>query len=174
MIFNTEIIKRGYFILYRHEKGLFGNLIYKKQLEYFSHEHAIYTHIEVSGGGEYSINIAPPRSKLVDITKKHKGRYIAIRRYKNEDYEKGGRHAVGYFSAALCANIGYDFRGILAFMFKWISNNNRLYFCSEGSAKSLQMKYPSAFYGRKPDKIMPADFLASPEFETVWQGRIPK
>lgn len=171
--FNLNRFKMGYIILYKPNGGKFGNLIVKKQLSRgFVPEHACYTHVEISGGGKHSINISPPISKLIVITKKHKGRYIRIMRYKNDRYEKKGRYKVAYFSATLC-NKKYDIRGILSFLFKWVKQNNRLYFCSEGALWALQQEFPFAL-ATTPDKCMPAHFCLPRYFETVWEGQIPK
>lgn len=172
--FDLENFKMGYFILYRNDGGLFGNAIAKRQLlAGINPNDAVYTHIEVSGGGEYSVNISPPISKLIKITEQHKGRHIKIVRYKDEDYEKRGRYKVAYFSATLC-NKGYDVKGILAFVFKWIKQDNRLFFCSEGAAWSLQKAHPYTLECKNPDKIMPGHFLNRALLETVWEGDIPK
>jgi len=164
----------GHVIIYKNTGGLFGNGIVKKQLHAgFNKEDAQFCHAEISGGGKHSINIAPPISKLVDITKKHKGRHIRIVRFNNENYEQKGRYKVAYFSASL-NNTGYDIQGIFRFIFKWIGHNNRLYFCSEGCAHSLQMVYPNINNRLKPEKWMPAEFTKQSIFETVWEGQIPK
>lgn len=163
--------KMGYFILYRNDKSFFSKGIIARQLAAgFSPEDAQYTHIEVSGGERHSINISPPTSRLIDITEHHKGRYVQLLRFKNEEYEKALRYKVAYFSASLC-NKGYDIGGILAFLFKWVKQNNRLYFCSEGAAWALQMVFKDAL-GKTPDKCMPADFLTPLYFEKVWEGEI--
>ena len=79
----------GYFILYKNEGGFFGNIIQRTQLKVgFSADHAKFTHVEVSGGGQWSVRVAPPRVKVVDITKHYKGRYIRIVRFKNKKYEE--------------------------------------------------------------------------------------
>lgn len=162
----------GYMILYRNDGSKFGRAIQAKQeASGFTNEQACYTHCEISGGSEYSINISPPLSKLVDITQKHKGRYIKIVRYKDKYYEEKGRYKVAYFSASLC-NLGYDIRGILHFIFKWIKESNRHYFCSEGAAWALQKVIPNAFDGRQAHRIMPAHFT-NKEFENVWEGILP-
>lgn len=172
MKFSLDNFKMGYIILYKNDGSKFGRLIEKRQLrEGYILEHAVYTHSEVSGGGRHSINIAPPRSRLIDIIKVHKGRYARIMRYKNEEYEKKGRYKVAYFSASLC-NKGYDIRGVLSFIIKWIKQNNRLFFCSEGVAWSLQMEFPKALRGADPSSIPPAAFCNPNEFETVWEGKI--
>jgi len=161
--------KMGYFILYLNTGDLFGNAIVKRQLAAgFPLDHIAYTHIEVSGGEKYSVNISPPISKLVDITQAHKGRYTRLVKYKGYD-EGGKRYKVAYFSASLC-NKGYDILGIFAFIFRWIKQNNRLYFCSEGALWALQMVFPEVL-GIKPENCMPARFLGD-EFEIVWEGVI--
>ena len=171
-LFNLDIFKMGYFILYRNDKSLFGNGIKAKQISAgFSEGDANYVHIECSGGGEHAINISPPISKLVKITEAHKGRYVKLVRFKNADYEAGKRYKVAYFSAALC-NKGYDIPGILSFLFKWIKQNNRLYFCSEGAAWALRMCFPIALGPKENSQIMPAHFLGT-EFDVVWEGIIP-
>ena len=171
--FNLDIPKMGYFILVRNEGGWFGNAIEKKQLASgFIPEDAKYTHVEVSGGGRHSVRIAPPRSKVIDIVKTYKNRYIKIVKYDNEDYEKKGRYKVAYFSASLC-NLSYDFFGVFAFICKWLRHKNRLYFCSEGALWSLKQEYPKAFGKMKPDKCMPAEFL-NPKHKMVevWEGYV--
>ncbi len=163
--------RMGYFILYRNDKSLFGNAIAKRQLlAGFSPESSQYTHIEISGGEIHSINISPPISKLVDITKAHKGRYACLVKYKGYN-EDGKRYKVAYFSATLC-NKGYDIPGILSFLFKWIKHNNRLYFCSEGAAWALSMVFPKVFGDLTPDKTMPAHFTNPELFEKIWEGVI--
>ena len=120
--------KMGYVILYKTDGSFTNNQIVSRQLSAgFSPHDAQVTHSEISGGGKHSINISPPVSQLIDITKRHKGRYAYLLRYKNEEYERALRYKVAYFSASLC-NKGYDFSGILAFLLKWFKQNNRLYF----------------------------------------------
>lgn len=162
--------KMGYFILYRNDNSIFGNLIVKRQLVAgFTPDDANYIHVEISGGEIHSINISPPISKLVDITKAHKGRFVRLCRYKGYNGD-GKRYKVAYFSASLC-NKGYDVSGILAFLFRWVKQSNRLWFCSEGTAWALSMVFLRVFGDLTPDKIMPAHFLDD-KFEIVWQGVI--
>ena len=172
---NQDILdkfKMGYIILYKNDGSLFGNLIAKRQLVAgFSPHDAQVTHVEISGGEKHAINISPPISKLIDITKMHKGRYVYLLKYKNELYEKALRYKVAYFSASLC-NKGYDIPGILSFLFKWIKHNNRLYFCSEGCAWSFSIVFPKIFGDLTSDKIMPAHFFNSELFDRVWEGII--
>lgn len=165
-------IKMGYILAYKGDGGFFSNQIVKQQknrgLPEFDSQ---VTHIEVSGGCEHSVNISPPFSKLINITKRHAGRYVFVLRYKNKDYDKKGRYKVAYFSATLC-NMGYDIAGVLRFLFKWIKQFNRLFFCSEGATWALQMEYPDVFGGREPYEIMPADFM-NREFEITQEGYVP-
>lgn len=170
--FSLDLFRMGYFILFRNDNSLFGNAIAKRQLlAGIDPDCAGYTHIEVSGGGEYAVNISPPISKLVKITERHRGRYIRIMRYRNEEYEAGKRYKVAYFSATLC-NKGYDIGGILAFVIKWIKQNNRLYFCSEGALWALQMVFPKALW-MEPEETMPGHFGNPDWLEKVWEGEIP-
>lgn len=166
--------RMGYVILYKNDGSLFGNAIVKKQLSVgFNSRDAQVTHMEISGGEKHAINISPPISKLVDIAQTHRGRYAYLLRYKNEEYEKALRYKVAYFSAALCSNKPYDIGGILAFLSfltKWVKQNNRLYFCSEGALTSFQMVFANLL-GIAPDKCMPAHFFSG-EFELVWEGAI--
>lgn len=170
--FDLDLFKMGYFILYRNDGSLFGNAIAKRQLVAgIPADNAGYTHIEVSGGEKHSINISPPVSKLIDITKTHKGRHIRLVKFKGYN-EDGKRYKVAYFSATLC-NKSYDFAGILAFVFKWVKQSNRLYFCSEGVAWAFSMVFPDVL-GKKPEEIMPGHFLNPNHFEIIWEGEISK
>lgn len=169
---DKDLFRMGYFILYKNDGSLFGNAIVKRQLAAgFSPEEAQYTHVEVSGGEIHAVNISPPVSKLIVITEAHKGRQACLVRFKNEEYEKALRYKVAYFSATLC-NKGYDVKGILAFIFKWIKQDNRLYFCSEGASWALRMVFLNVFGSLATDKIMPANFLTPLYFDKVWEGEI--
>ena len=163
--------RMGYFILYKTDNSLFSKGIVSKQLlAGFNEESAQFTHVEISGGEYHAVNISPPLSKLVKINEAHKGRFVRVVRYKNEEYEKALRYKVAYFSATLC-NKGYDIKGILAFLWKWVKQDNRLYFCSEGALWALKMVFPDAL-GVKPEECMPAHFTFIDRFETVWEGTI--
>ena len=168
--FNLDIPKMGYFLLTRHDSGWIGNQIEKEQLKRgFSPEDAKYTHVEVLGGGQDSIRVAPPLTSVIDITKKYKGRYVKIVRYVNEDYEKKGRYKVAFWASSNC-NKKYDWFGIFRFKLKWLfDHKERDFFCSELSLWALQKDYPDAMDGLEPYKCMPAHFCA---LETVWEGII--
>ena len=163
--------RMGYFILYKNTGGIFGDTIVKKQLSAgFMPDDAQFCHIEVSGGEIHSVDISPPVSKLVKITEEHKGEYCRVVRFKNEEYEKALRYKVAYFSATLC-NKGYDIKGVLSFIFRWIKQSNRFYFCSEGALWALQMVFPKALQ-MAPDRCMPAHFTMQQYFEVVYEGVI--
>lgn len=170
--FNPDDFKMGYFILYRNDGSKFGNLIERKQRQSgFLPDHAQYTHVEVSGGSYHSTNISPPLSKLIEINKVHKGRYVRLVKFKGAGYDTK-RYKVAYFSASLC-NRGYDFSGVLSFIFRWIKQNNRLYFCSEGALWSLEKVYQHPLgYTIDPSNCMPAHFCLPEYFDYIWEGTI--
>lgn len=169
MKFNLDIPRMGYFLLTKHDSGWIGDQIEKEQLRHgFSKEDAKYTHVEVLGGGPNSVRVAPPRTSIIDITKKYKGREVKIVRYSNEEYEKKGRYKVAFWAATSC-NKKYDWLGILKFKLKWIRQSKSLPFCSENSLWALQKEYPLAMDRLEPHKCMPAHFNS---FETVWEGII--
>jgi len=166
--------KMGYVLAYKSNNSLLHRIIVKKQLDNgLSLEAAQIVHVEISGGNQHSVNIAPPFARLIDITKKHAGKHVYVLKYKGEGYEEKKRYKIAYFSAALCANKGYDVPGILSFLYKLIKQSNRLFFCSEGCLMAFQMVYPAALESLKPALCMPGDFLQCDEFERVWEGYIP-
>lgn len=166
---NLHKFKIGYIIAYQNDGSKFGNLIERKQLKAgFVRKHACYTHVEISLGEKHSIRIAPPKSKLIDITKQKPTRIIKLLRLKTGPYEDK-RYKVGCLYASF-NNTGYDIGGVLHFMFKWIKQNNRLHFCSEAVAEACKMVYPKLF-PKEPSEYMPADFL-SQMFEEIWTGTI--
>lgn len=170
-----DIPKTGYIAAYMTNGSFFNNLIVKEQIKQgFSDAAAQYTHIEIIGiklnDIRYSINITFPKVKKIDMFKHHKGRYVRILRYRNEHYERWGRAKISWLAATKC-NTRYDVFGVLAFMFKWLKQNNRLWFCSEGAAADIKTLYPRCF-PNSSSKIMPAYFIASTQFETVCQGVI--
>lgn len=175
--FCLSIPKMGYFILYRHERGLIGDIIKKRQLQAgFSEEDASYTHVEVSGGGQHSIFVGLPKSRPVDIRKKHKGEYARIVTYVGYmDYEcrigYHKRYKVAYWSATM-NNIGYDVLGVASFMCNIIKQDKKKYFCSENALEALQNEYPDALGGMKPSECMPAHFTDKKNFFTIWEGVI--
>jgi len=168
-VFNLDIFKMGYFILYRNEGGFFGNAIEKTQKQKFDAEYAKYTHIEVSGGGPWSVAVIPPKTKIVDITKKHKGRYVKVVAFKAEDY-KIKRYKVAFWASSNC-NLAYDWFGVARFKFNLLFHFLKKFFCSENTAWALYKEYPNAL-GIKPEDCMPAHFCNPNYFETIWEGKI--
>jgi len=173
--FDLDTLKMGYIIRYKNDGSMFGNAIQNKQIaEGFSLDDSQYIHVEVSGGGPDSVNISFPKAKDIDIRKAHKGREIQILKYDNPDfliYNK--RYKIAYFNARLC-NKGYDVGGIFSFIFKWIKQSNRNYFCSEGCAWSFQKVFPDIFGDKTADKIYPASFNTKYKFVEVCKCRIPE
>lgn len=167
---NLNIPKMGYFLLVKHDKGWMGDEIVKKQLQAgFRPEDAQYTHIEVLGGGPWSVRVAPPTTKVVNFPELYKGRHICIIRYKNPDYE-GRRGAKVAFWAATHCNLAYDWLGVIRLKIGLIWHWKNRYFCSENAAWALCKEYPLAFNSLKPEDIMPAHFLAFDKFEQIWEG----
>ena len=172
MKFNLNVPRMGYFILVRHNGDIFGRGIEKSQLKAgFSAEAAKFSHVEVSGGGQWSVCVAPPRTQIVDITKRYKGRYLKIVRYTGPEYEDKKRYKVAFWAATHC-NLPYDWRGIFAFIWKKIKQHASFWFCSENAAWALQKEYPCAL-DKVPEKCVPADFLNPKWFKVTWEGEIP-
>jgi hypothetical protein len=132
---------------------------------------ACWTHIGTSGGGFWLVDVKPPKSEITDISKVHKGKYIKIVRFRNDDYEIKGRYKVAFFAASKC-NLPYDWKGVLAFVLKWFRQFKDFYFCSELSSWALLKEYPRVWGDLTPDKIMPAHFTDETKFETVFEGVI--
>ena len=188
MKFNIEDFKMGDLIVYKHEdthwfKGFFGNAIVRKQLNMgFIPAHAQYSHTEICGGGIYkdnqrvgirSVRVALPRSKVVDILKAHKGRYITVFRHIGYKTDNTARYKVAYTSALL-NNLAYDKRGVVAFTLSFIKQDNRLYFCSEHTAYALRSEFPKTFNNIPNAKIMPAHSFTEQRLEKVFECRLPK
>ncbi len=170
--FSLDIPRMGYFILYRHTKGFLGDQIIKQQLANgFPAEDARFTHVEVAGGGPWTVRVAPPKTKICDIRKIYPGRWVKIVRYKNADYEARRRLKVAFWAASLC-NLPYDIFGVLRFKFKLLFGFKGAFFCSESCAWSLYKEFPSAL-GKRPEDCMPADFANPDFFEKVWEGELP-
>ena len=170
---NLNLYKMGYFLLFKSDNNWISKQIEKEQLRQgFNKDEACFTHIEVCGGGQYSVSVIAPRTKIVDIRKRHKGRTIRLIRYKNARYEKKGRYKVAFWAASMC-NLKYDFLGILAFRLKWLfKQSKRLFFCSELGLFSLQKEFKTAMGGIAPEHCFPADFARSKDFKIIWEGNI--
>lgn len=170
--FNLDIPKIGYFLVFKHEKGWVGNQIIKVQKKKgIAEEHICFTHIGVSLGGPDMVEVAPPKTKVIDIRKKHKGRYIKIVKYKAENYSIK-RYKVAIWAATLNNKI-YDFFGVLRFKFKWLFRQTKgWFFCSENALYSLSKEYRNPIGKIKLSECMPGDFLNPKYFEVVWSGII--
>jgi hypothetical protein len=168
--FSLDLVEPGDILQYRNDGSKFGNLIEKKQLaEMFDPIHACYTHVEVSGGGKDSVNITIPKAKHIDIAKAHKGRYVRVLQYRH--FTEKQRDKAAYYSALLCGE-WYDLGGIGAFCFKWLRQNNRHFFCSEGCALSYKMVSKKVFGSSEPSSIYPADFNSLKGFDCKCEGVI--
>ena len=176
--FNLDIPKIGYVILYKGMDNLFYKLIEdEQQKEGFTEAESKFVHAEISGGGYWSINAKWPRSKLTNILKTHKGRYIKILKYKADDYDIK-RYKVGWFGATRC-NLPYSILSLFWFkindyMFKTrnIFATKKAPFCSFLCAWALKQVYSDSF--ENPKVIMPAHFLDENKFEVVWEGVLPE
>jgi len=169
--FNLNLPRMGYFICYRHKKGWIGDAISKAQrAKGFSDEDSLYTHVEVSGGGPNAVCVAPPKTRIVDIRKKYKGRHIKIMAYEGY-YGNRKRYKVAFWSASK-SNLQYDFLGILSFVTKLVSQARSRFFCSENCLWSLQKEFDWAL-NLAPADCMPAHFVLSDDMICVWEGDIP-
>ena len=189
--FNLDIPKMGYFIVYKGEGGWFTRRIVNAQIdEGLPKEDALYTHVETSLGGQWSVGAWPGSlSKVIDITKKQKGRYIKIvRPTQCPEYDKR-RIKVACWAASRC-NIPYGYLGLLGYkVHKFINTKGNLFawqgdVCSEiGSwavvreyvfydLQPVAMNLDTIFIPKQPSLMMPAHFLDKEYFEVVWEGVI--
>ena len=136
----------------------------------FIEDHARFVHVEVSLGGSNSVNVAPPKTRIIDFREVHTGRYLKIVRFKDNEYEVRKRYKVGVWGASLC-NLPYDFMGVLKFKIPWLFHSKGLYFCSEAALSALQKEFPGAT-GIKPYQCMPAHFCLPKYFDCLWEGLI--
>jgi len=171
--FVLSIPKMGYFILFKHKGDFISRQIEKEQRNRgFKPEEACFTHVGVSGGGQWMVQVSAPNIKVVDITECFNGRYVRIVRYKSPDYEGRKGAKVAFWAASKC-NLRYDWFGVLRFKIKLLIQWQSRQFCSENSAWALQKEYGQvALYPKRPYDCMPADFTNPDFFETVWEGAI--
>ena len=177
--FDLTIPKMGHVMAVRYERPkkfeIFSEGIFQKQLwEGFKVDEAVYTHVAISSGGPHLVNIAPPKAKLIDLLKVYHGKYVKFLRYKGEDFDNHKRYKIACIYNAIASNMGYDYSGILYFLFPRIKQMVSRFFCSEATAEAYKMFYPDFIPELKSYEVMPAHFLASKDFMTVWQGYIPK
>jgi len=179
MKFNLDIPKMGYIIVYKKREGFhpLEKLICDEQeKEGFSKEDAEYVHVEISGGGNESINASFPYVRSIKIANKHKGRYIKIMVYKNREFMLSKRYKVAYYAATL-SNRAYGLASLI-----WFKLNNYIFkdrnvlasrhlpYCSFLASWSLKKVFPQSF--EDSGSVMPASFLDSNKFNVIWEGVI--
>lgn len=179
--FDLDNMKMGHIMLVRRERDdrLFGYQIYNQQKAVgFIEPHAHYTHVEVLGGGPYSVRVAPPKTKVIDIREVYPGRYVKVVKHKAPDYNVK-RYKVALWAATHC-NLPYDFKGIIRFkaekipfINRFIDHSKNTFFCSESVLTALQKEYPKVLKEVDPHECYPAAFLMPQYFEVVWEGYIP-
>ena len=171
-----DIFKMGHIMVVRKPEpdGYVGNQIEKMQLRKgFCTEKSRYTHVEVLGGGNYSVRVAPPKTSIIEIDKTYTGRFVTVVKYKGDKYAQK-RYKVAFWASSNC-NLPYDWLGVLRFKFKrllgrLLDHQEKAYFCSENTLWALQKEYPNAL-NIQPYECMPAHFLGE-QFEVVWEGII--
>lgn len=170
--FHLDIPRIGYIILFRKkERDFVGNQIKKVQLKRgFKEEDAEYVHSAISCGGQWIMDVNPPRSKVIDMRRKYEGRYIKILRYTNEHYGRKGRYKVALWSVSQ-SNLRYDFFGALALKFKIFWQWKSRPFCTENILWAMKKEYPR-FTALLPEEGLPAHFLVFNWVEQIWEGNI--
>ena len=99
-------------------------LIYKEQIsEGFSKEDAEYTHVELSLGGNKSVNAVFPFVKVHKIDKKQKGRYVKIVAYDEHTYYGLLRYKVAVHGATR-NNLPYGLWALLWFKVNHLFKKN--------------------------------------------------
>lgn len=169
---DLDKLKMGHFILWMNEGTFVGNTIRDAQLKKgFSKHDSEFVHIDVSGGGPFSVRVNPPKTKVVDIRKTYPGRRFMVVRYNEATYEAKLRYKVAFWASSNC-NLGYDFWGIVRFKIPFLWHKKYQYFCSENSLWALQKACPFAIPELKPEDCMPADFMNPRDFTPVYGGRV--
>jgi len=172
---NLDLFKIGHVMAVKYERfNLFSEAIYRRQkLHGFSDEESRYTHVAVLSGGQYAVNIMPPKARFVDITKVYKGKYVKLLRYNAPDFDNHLRYKIGCWYNALASNLRYDYLGIASFLIPGLGQIQGRPFCSEATTQAYQHFYPYLFGGIESHKIYPAHFVwAAGDFKVHWEGRI--
>lgn len=173
--------KIGYFILYKNPGSFFRNIIeYYQKKDGISPSNAKYTHIEISLGGQYSVDAIFPKVKIRDI-RDRKNTYVRIVKPKIKGYDKKRKNVA--IECLKRVNKFYGL-GIIWFVMKDMIKRNPFSaigdFCSELCGYGLHKYYID--YKRKKYKeilpkpynqLYPADFLNPKYFELVYEGYIP-
>lgn len=134
----------------------------------FKEEDAEYTHGAVSCGGQWIMEVSPPRSKVIDIRKKYRGSYIKILRFMNEEYEEKGRYKIALW-AVTQSNLRYDWFGVLRFKLGIFWQWRGRPFCSENMLFAMKWEYPR-FTVLLPHECMPAHWLVFGRLDLHWEG----
>ena len=178
--FNLDIPRIGYFIVYKGDNSFMSKQIKNEQKQSgFDAVDSEYTHVEVSGGGQWSVGAVMPKSKIMNIIDAHGGRHIKIMKYtgyEEEGMDNNKRYKVGFFAASE-ANLPYGWWTLIWFKLRdffhklkpW--GRKKAPFCSLLAAWGLTMVFPEAFEDYRT--VMPAHFLTSAEFKCVWEGDLP-
>ena len=173
--FDLDKMKMGYIIAYESDGSFVSRIIEDSQfLCGHSRDQSKYTHVEISGGGEWSIGAVIPKSKLIKITKRYKGRKAILLKPLMDNYDVK-RYKVAFFGATL-SNQLYGWWTLPWFLLKRVFNkllpwgNRGTPFCSLLCAWAIDKEYPDIFKDYK--EVMPADFISNPLFEVVWEGFI--
>ena len=155
--FNLDILRIGYIVLFKSTGDFIGRQIKKVQLRQgFKEKDAEFIHSAISCGGQWIMDVNPPRAKVIDMRKKYKGRYIKILRYINEDYERKGRYKVALWSVSQ-SNLRYDWVGALALKFRIFWQWKSRPFCNENVLWAFQREYPGTL-GIRPEACLAPAF----------------
>lgn len=179
MNFRIDLLRIGYVIAVKYDRkkhfDLVSDWIFQRQLwQGFNSDDACFTHVAISSGENYLVNVSPPKAKLVKFLDEFKGEYVKILKCSGMDFERLIRYKVGCVYNAIASNLGYDWLGVLSFVFPFIKQIKGKPFCSEACSQAFKVFYPDIFMGLPPSKIMPANFLDKDSFDIVWEGEIPK
>lgn len=168
MKLSLDILKEGNVVVFKGDNSLICRLIKKAQRRaHFMREDAEYTHVAIVGPKWFIIDVAMPRTKVIDMRDKYKGRYIKVLEYKADNYEDV-RKEIAFWSATK-NNLTYDKWGVIKFRIKFLFHKLNQYFCSENCTYAFQKLYPKFLNGTLPHKTMPADYLGL-IFRTKWEG----
>ena len=171
MRLKCDMLKAGYGLMVANDGSFLGNRIEKRQLAAgISPKNAVFTHIEVIGHPPWSIRVAPPKTKLVDLMKYYKGKYVKVIRYKH--FQDSETLTLVAFWAGTHCNVRYDWQGLFHFIFTWVKQHASRWFCSESFCWSHQQVYPGCFGNVKPSKFMPGHGGDPLYVDTIWEGVI--
>ncbi len=181
MDLNLSQFKIGYFILYKNPGTPFRNIVeYYQKKEGFSKTDSKYTHVEMSLGGQHSIDAIFPKIKIRDI-RDRTGHYVKIVRPKIIDYSKKRKNVA--IECLKRVNKFYGL-GVIWFTLKDIIKRNIFSaigdFCSELCGYGLYKYYveyrQKEYKGILPkpyNQLYPADFLNKRYFEVIHEGYVP-